>query len=412
MDSDATKLESDAKTRADRDQEVPTLLFAMMVAIAVLPLYASQTMLGPLGGSLHLGPWTTLVTALTLLGYAVGLVGLVPLVDRLPNRSLIIGTLFTQTICLGCAGAAPSPSVFLVASFAVGITASAVQMLVPAAASLAAPGSRGRVVGNVMSGLMLGILLSRPLASLVTGFAGWRGFYWADAALVAVATVLVVPRLPDTRPTEAPPYLALLASMGRLIASEPVLRQRALYQALLMAGFNVFWSSVALVLSRAPLSLSSTHIAVFALAGGGSVIVAPLAGRAGDKGFSTHATTVAHGVTVAAILVAAYAVISGVSRIEAIGLLAVAAFAIDGGVVADQALGRRAINLLAPQSRGRVNGLFTGLFFIGGACGAAVAGPALALWGWPGVCLVDLAFFGTATALHLAGPAGRRTCQV
>jgi len=313
---------------------------------------------------------------------AVGLVGLVPLIDRLPNRPLIAATLFAQIACLALAAMAPFAPVFL-------------------AASLAPPASRGKVVGNVMSGLMLGILLSRPLASVIGGALGWRAFYAADALLLAAVTLAVVPRLPDSRPVGAPPYAALLASMARLLAHEPVLRRRALYQGLLMAGFNAFWSSVAIVLTRAPLGLNSTSVALFALAGGGSVFIAPLAGRAGDRGWSKPATLLAHAVAIAAALMAALALSSGVSRVASIAMLAVAAFFLDGGVIADQALGRRAINLLAPESRGRVNGLYTGLFFVGSAIGATIAGPVLARWGWPGICIAALVFFAAAAGLHL-----------
>ncbi len=390
-----------ARAATPPTQSVPTVRFAAMVAVAVLPLYASQTLIGPLNTSLHLGAWTTLVTALTLLGYAVGLVGLVPLIDRLPNRPLIAATLFAQIACLALAAIAPLAMVFLVTSFAVGVTSSVVQMLVPAAASLAPPASRGKVVGNVMSGLMLGILLSRPLASVIGGTLGWRAFYAADALLLAAVTLAVVPRLPDVRPVHAPPYATLLTSMARLLAHEPVLRRRALYQGLLMAGFNAFWSSVAIVLARAPLGLNSNAIALFALAGGGSVFIAPLAGRAGDRGWSKPATLLAHAIAIAAALMATLALTSGVSRAASIAMLAVAAFFIDGGVIADQALGRRAINLLAPESRGRVNGLYTGLFFVGSAIGATIAGPALAHWGWPGVGIAAMGFFVAAAALHL-----------
>jgi predicted MFS family arabinose efflux permease len=401
MDSPTIQCPTAAQTATPPAQSVPTALFAAMVAVAVLPLYASQTLIGPLNASLHLGAWTTLVTALTLFGYAVGLVGLVPLIDRLPNRPLIAATLFAQIACLALAAIAPLAPVFLVASFAVGVTSSVVQMLVPAAASLAPPASRGKVVGNVMSGLMLGILLSRPLASVIGGALGWRAFYAADALLLAAVTLAVVPRLPDSRPHGAPPYAALLTSMVRLVAHQPVLRRRALYQGLLMAGFNAFWSSVSIVLTRAPLGLNSTSVALFALAGGGSVFIAPLAGRAGDRGWSKPASMLAHAVAIAAALMAALALTSGVSRVTSIAMLAVAAFFIDGGVIADQALGRRAINLLAPESRGRVNGLYTGLFFVGSAIGATIAGPALARWGWPGVCIAALGFFAAAAALHL-----------
>lgn len=400
MDSPSVQCQTTLDAAAPPERSVPTTRFAAMVAVAVLPLYASQTLLGPLDASLHLGAWTTLITALTLFGYAVGLVGLVPLIDRLPNRLLIAATLLAQIICLALAAIAPVALMFLAASFAVGVTSSVVQMLVPAAASLAPPASRGKVVGNVMSGLMLGILLSRPLASVIGGAFGWRAFYAADAVLLTIVTLAVVPRLPDVRPVAAPPYAALLTSMGRLLAHEPVLRRRAMYQGLLMAGFNVFWSSIAIVLSRPPLGLDSASVALFALAGGGSVFIAPLAGRAGDKGWSKPATTLAHIIAIAAALLAGFSLTTGVSRVAAIGMLAVAAFFIDGGVIADQALGRRAINLLAPESRGRVNGLYTGLFFVGSAVGATIAGPALAHWGWPGACAAAVMFFAAAAGLH------------
>jgi predicted MFS family arabinose efflux permease len=380
---------------------VPVGWFAFMVAVAVLPLYASQTLLVSLDASLHLGSRATLVTGLTMLGYAVGLVTLVPLTDRWPNRPLIALTLVAQIACLLVAALAPLAWLFLLAAFALGVTASVVQMLVPAAASLAPPASRGRVVGNVMSGLMLGIMLSRPIAAFVGGWLGWRAFYAADAAILGAVALVVLRRLPDVRPTGTLPYRALLASMAQLVAHEPVLRRRALYQGLLMAGFNVFWTSVAIVLTRAPLHFDSNAIALFALAGSGGVIGAPLAGRAADRGWAVPASVVAHGAALVAVLIAAAALHQGVPRTVALGMLAVSAFLIDSGVVGDQAIGRRAINLLTQASRGRVNGLFTGLFFVGSAVGASLAGPVLARFDWPGVCAATFAFFAAAALLHL-----------
>ncbi|CAB3777462.1 hypothetical protein LMG28688_00366 [Paraburkholderia caffeinitolerans] len=386
---------------AATQSSVPVVWFAAMVAVAVLPLYASQTLLVSLEASLHLGSLATLITGLTMLGYAVGLVTLVPLTDRLPNRPLIGATLLAQVICLLAAALAPVASTFLVAAFALGVTASVVQMLVPAAASLAPAASRGAVVGNVMGGLMLGIMLSRPIAAFVGGMLGWRAFYAGDAVVLAGVALVVMRRLPDVRPTGTLSYRALLASMAQLVAREPVLRRRALYQGLLMAGFNLFWSSVAIVLTRAPLHLDSNAVAAFALAGSGGVIAAPIAGRAADLGRARAAAFVAHGLALAAIAIAAAGMHQGIPHVVTIGMLAVAALLIDGGVVGDQSIGRRAINLLAQESRGRVNGLYTGLFFVGSAVGATLAGPVLARFDWPGVCAATFAFFAAATVLHL-----------
>jgi predicted MFS family arabinose efflux permease len=390
-----------AEFSSGRQTAVPVVWFAIMVAVAVLPLYASQTLLVPLDASLHLGSRTTLITGLTMLGYATGLVALVPLTDRLRNRPLIAVTLSAQVVCLLVAAVAPVASVFLFAAFALGVASSVVQMLVPAAAALAAPESRGKVVGNVMSGVMLGILLSRPVAAYVGGLLGWRAFYAGDAILLAAVSLVVLRRLPDVRPTGTLPYGALLASMVRLVAQEPVLQRRALYQGLLMVGFNLFWSSVAVVLVRAPLHLDSNAIALFALAGSGGVVGAPLAGRAADRGWAKHASIFAHCLALIAVVLAVLSFSHGLPRTLAIGMLVVGAFLIDSGVVADQAIGRRAVNMLAPQLRGRLNGLFTGLFFLGSAVGASLAGPLLASFDWPGVCAAAFVFFAAATLLHL-----------
>jgi predicted MFS family arabinose efflux permease len=389
-----------AATAAASRHGVPTMLFALLVGVAVLPLYASQVMLDALDASLHLHAWTALVTALTMLGYAAGLVALVPLVDRLPNRPLIGATLAAQVLCLGAAACASNALVFLAASFAIGVSASAIQMLVPAAAALAPPHARGAVVGNVMSGLMLGILFSRPLASVAARALGWRGYFFADAALLAVTALCAVPRLPALTPATHPSYRSLIASLGRLIASTKILRRHALYQGLLMIGFNAFWTSVAVVLARGPFHCNPTEIAAFAFAGAGGAVAAPIAGRAADRGYGRRATQAAHAIAIVAVIAGAWALTAGLPRAWAIGIAAASAFLLDAGVIADQALGRRAINLLAPESRGRINGLFTGLFFVGSAAGAAISGPVLASMGWLGVGTTALAAFVAAASIH------------
>lgn len=377
-----------------------TLIFAALVGIAVLPLYASQALINGLGASLHLGAWASLVTAFTLFGYAVGLFGLVPLIDRLPLRPLIGATLGAQIAALLFAAWTPAAIGFLAASFVIGVSASAIQMLIPAAASLAGPAARGKVIGNVMSGLMLGILLSRPLAGFADGLFGWRSFFVGDAALLAFTLALALPRVPALRPQARPRYLSLVASLGRLVAQEPVLRYHALCQALLMAGFNVFWTSVAQVLARPPIGLVPLQIAIFTLAGAASVAVAPLVGRAGDRGKAGSAVRAAHRFALFGTLVAAAALGLKLPAPFPVLLLAVAACVIDASVIADQTLGRRAINLLAPEARGRLNGLYTGLFFIGSAIGAAVAGPVFAHAGWLGVCVLTAVFFIGAALVH------------
>ncbi|WP_027798309.1 MFS transporter [Paraburkholderia dilworthii] len=380
---------------------ISTRPYAIAVGIAVLGLYASQGLVNDLATSVGLGAWANLVTMLTLTGYSAGLLLMVPLVDLLPNRPLIIATLGAQVMSLAVIAAAREPVAFLVASFFVGLTSSAIQMLVPVVASQAPEADRGRVVGDVMSGLMLGVLLSRPAASLIAGAFGWRSYYAMDAAALAAMTAWLWTHVPERRPVHRGSYAALIGSLLHLIRDEPVLRRRALYQGLLMVSFNLFWTSVALKLASAPLRFGHTGIGLFALAGAGSTIIAPIAGRLGDRGFDRQTTIVFHAIVVLATGIALLGGSDGLPPAASLTLLIVAALLLDLGVIGDQALGRRAVNLLNPHARGRVNGLFTGLFFVGSAIGALLAGPAWAHGHWTGVCLAAAAFALAAGVLHV-----------
>ncbi|RQS46914.1 MFS transporter [Burkholderia sp. Bp8986] len=391
-----------------------TLFFAATVGVIVMDLFAAQPLTGPISADLHLPPGLAgLVATLPQLGYAAGLVLLVPLVDLLENRRLIVATLVACAAALALPAFTQSGTLFLLATLAAGAASSVIQMLVPMAASMAPEAQRGRAVGNVMSGLMLGILLSRPLASLIAGTAGWRAFYaLAALANAAIAAVLAL-RLPPRVPPAAAGYRALLASMGRLLADEAVLRRHALSAALAMAAFSAFWTAVGLRLAQPPFGLDLHGIALFAFAGASGAIVTPLAGHAGDRGHGPAAQRIAHVTMLAALTVLGIAGAgwfgfdAHAHRGVALALLAGGAALLDAGVIVDQTIGRREINLLNPAARGRLNGLFVGLFFVGGALGAALAGSAWAWGGWSAVCGVGFAFAGAAAAFGLSG--GRRT---
>src|SRR5262249_3427656 len=181
---------------------------------------------------------------LTQIGYAAGLLFLVPLGDLLENKALATRVLVGTAVALAVAAAAPSLGVFLVAALAVGTTSVVVQVLVPVAAHFAPPGRHGAVVGRVMSGLLLGILLARTVSSLVAAAFGWRTVYAVSAVLMVVLTVVLHRTLPQRRPTTTVRYGALLRSMGQLLRTEPVLRRRAVYQSAMFAVFSAFWTSI------------------------------------------------------------------------------------------------------------------------------------------------------------------------
>lgn len=376
------------------------LFLTAAIAVIVSNLYASQPLIGLIAPALGLGPAVaSLTTTVTLFGYAAGLVFLVPLIDIVAHRRLIVTTLACAVAALLLSIAAPTAVLFLIASAAIGVTTTAVQMLVTVAASLAPATDRGRVVGTVQSGIVIGVLLSRPVASLVAEFCGWRAFYALTAASIAVIA-LVLARMVDARPpARRANYLALVRSLGPLMVSEPVLWQRALNQILLMGAFSAFWTAVAVRLAAPPFDLGQRGIALFALAGVSGAVIAPLAGRIADRGWSAPATTLAHVTALAGIVVAGLAAdgpwavhASAAAPSVSLAALTLAAALLDLGLFADQTLGRIAINTVRPEARGRLNALYTGLFFIGGAAGAALAGLAWDWQGWAGVCWVGLGF--------------------
>lgn len=377
-----------------------TVLFAVAVGVIVTNLFAPQTLVGAIGASFGLPEAASgLVAMAPLLGYAAGLFLLVPLADLVENRALVLRMLSCAILTAALAAFAPGLPALLILMVALGAACSAIQILVPIAAAMAAPARRGAAIGDVMSGLMVGILLARPLASLVADAWGWRGFYAVSASTMALLTLVLADNLPRRRPPTRASYPALLASLWHLLRQEPVLRRRALSAALVMASFSLVWTVVALRLVQPPFLLGQRGIALFALAGAGGALATPLFGRLGDRGRTRPATLVSHLLMLAALALLAWAGTTGfIAAPVALGLLALGVVLLDVGVIGDQTLGRRAVNLLQPEARARLNGLFVGIFFLGGALGSALAGLSWVWGGWPGSCAAA-ALFGLAALI-------------
>ena len=370
---------------------VSTTLLSTAAGVLVTNLFATQLVIAQIAAGLGIPIAAAgLVPTLTMVGYACGLVFVLPLTDKFENRRLMLLTMMASVLALVMAAFAPGKVPLMAAAFLVGVTSCGLQMIVVMAATLSSEAQRGRVIGGVMSGLMLGLLLSRPAGSLIAGALGWRAVYAASAIAVAIMMMLLARSLPAYRPPSPVRYFESLASLLPLLTREPVLRRRATYQALLMFSFNCFWIAVAWRLAQPPFHLGSRGIALFALAGAGGVLIAPAAGRAGDRGLTRAATLWAHLAVIAGLALAALTALDSSSLPVGVSLVALVATAVllSMGGVADQALGRHAVNMIRPEARGRVNGLFTGSFFVGGALGAALAGPAWSIGGWVGVCAI------------------------
>lgn len=357
-----------------------TLLLAFSCGLIVANIYYAQPLIGPISAELGLSPRLAgLLVTMSQIGYGIGLLMIVPLGDLIENRKLVISVIALGAVALAGAALATQPATFLAAAFLIGLGSVAVQILIPYAGHLAPEATRGRAVGNVTTGLMLGIMLARPLSSFVAGHASWHVIYAGSAvAMVALAIVLRL-MLPPRAPTARLSYGQLLGSMVTLYRNTPLLRRRALYQAALFGTFSLFWTTVPLLLSGPDFGLSQTGIALFALVGVAGAIMAPVAGRIGDRGWTRPAT-------IAAILLCAggFAVtcIFPLGTSLSLAMLLVAAIAIDCGAQLNLILGYRVLFALGAEQRARLNGLYMTTFFVAGAAGSGIGAFAYAYGGW------------------------------
>ncbi|MFJ6120356.1 MFS transporter [Streptomyces sp. NPDC092129] len=360
-------------------------LLAVACGMTAANLYYAQPLLPSLRDVFHIGTAAAggLITV-TQVGYAAGMLFLVPLGDRLEKRRLVTILLTVTTLALAAAGAATSFPMLLIASLISGITSVVAQVLVPFAASLAPDHARGRIVGRVMSGLLAGILLSRTLSSLVSDVAGWRVVYYASAVLMALLTITLRFALPEHAPTTNIPYHQVLRSTVRLAGTHPALRRRALYQAAMFGAFSAFWTTVSFVLTGPGFHYSAIGVGIFALVGAAGAAVAPLAGRWADL----ELTRMMSGVAFAAAVVAFVA--AGLGQ-HTIVLIALAAILLDMAVQTSLILGQHTIYRLDPNARARLNSAFIATFFIGGALGSQFGTIAYRLGGWTAVVALGTA---------------------
>jgi predicted MFS family arabinose efflux permease len=371
-------------------------LFATACGIAVANLYYSQPLVGLIAPAmgLHAGI-VGLIVALTQLGYGVGLLCLVPLSDVIENRRLVIWA--CGAVSIGLLGIALSDSavLFMISSFAVGVAAVATQILVPFASQLAPQASRGRVVGNVMAGLLVGVMLARPLSSYIAAVFGWRSVFYIAAGMMLALMMVLRGALPQRLPRSHLTYAQIMRSLGGLVTRTPLLRRRAFYQGMMFAGFNLFWTGLPLLLMH-EFGLGQRGIALFTLAGAAGALSAPIAGRLADGGLTRPATGWA---MLAALL--AFVIAMQAGRMHSLAFLMIAALMLDAAVQICQVLSLRSLYMLAPQLRGRLNGLFMSFVFACGATASALAAAVYVFRGWGTLATLGGLFIVAALARYV-----------
>ncbi|HEY4390881.1 MAG TPA: MFS transporter [Paenibacillus sp.] len=367
-----------------------TILLATACGIIVANLYYAQPLIGVISSSIGLSENSSgFIVTLTQIGYVVGLLFIVPMGDIVENRRLVVVSLLLTSVALAITAVSKQAMLFLAASFVIGLGSVAAQVLVPFASYLASESSRGRVVGNVMSGLLLGIMLSRPLSSLIADFLGWHAVFALSATAVIILAIVLLKVLPERKPSTDTHYTALLGSMWHLLRTTPILRRRAAYHACLFATFSLFWTTVPLLLSSPVFHFSQKNIALFALVGVAGAAAAPVAGRLADRGWTKPATGIALTTVVISMLLP---LIIHTGSSLGIAILVISAILLDAGVSVNLVLGQRALFTLGPEIRSRLNGLFMAIFFLGGAIGSAIGGWIYATGGWGATLWIGMSF--------------------
>lgn len=373
-------------------------LLALAAGAGAANLYYAQPLIALISADIGLDESVaSLVVTLGQIGYIAGLLLVVPLGDAIENRRLLGLVLLCACAGLIAAAGAHSPLVFAGAAAVFGFGSVVAQVAVPFASHLARPEERGRKVGNVVSGLMAGIMLARPAASLIAHWFGWRAVFLASAVLMLALAGGLRLMLPPRRPQGGLSLWALLGSFPTLLRTQPVLRRRIAYQMPMFGAFILFWTAVPLELAGPAFGFDQSGIALFALAGAAGVFGSSLAGRLADRGHSRLGTALALAGAAVGFAIAAVGVAYG-----SVTALAIGAVVLDLAAAANLVFGQRALFMLDPAIRSRLNALYIALFFLGGALGSAIASPLYVLGGWYAVTaagilamLAALGYFAT-----------------
>jgi len=367
------------------------LLFAIACGLAVGNVYYAQPLLDAMAEAFAMSPATIgIVITLTQIGYGIGLVLLVPLGDLLNRRRLIVTQTLLSAAALLMIALAPSSAWLLLGMTLTGLLAVVTQVLVAYAATLAIPAQRGRVVGVVTSGIVVGILLARTVAGVMADLAGWRAIYLLSAGLTLLMALLLLRVLPKNEAAQpASRYGALIASVFSLFRQEPVLRQRAILALLTFASAMVLWTPMVLPLAAPPLSLSHSEIGLFGLAGAAGALAAARAGHLADRGLGQWVS----GLSLLLMLASWLPIALTQSSLWAL-LLGV--ITLDLGLQAVHVTSQSMIYSVRPEAQSRLTAGYMLFYSIGSALGSITSTAMYAWAGWTGVCLLGAAINAVA----------------
>jgi predicted MFS family arabinose efflux permease len=370
------------------------LVMSIACGLTVANLYYIQPLLADIAKTFHVSQLSIgLAAMLTQIGYAVGMIFILPLGDIKEKRSLIVIVLLFSIISLMCMFFSSNIYILIISSFAVGFTSIIPQLIIPLAAQLSNPQQRGQTIGTIMSGLLIGILLSRTISGILGSYFGWRTVYLIAAIMMLVLMVILRKFIPLCEPESDIKYTQLLRSMIDLIKNEPVLREASINGALMFSAFSAFWTALIFLLESSHYNLGAEAAGLFGLVGISGALAAPLVGKIADKRGSRFAIGICIIVVIVAYL---FFFLFGFK----IWGLIIGIILIDLGVQSCNVSNQARIHSLNEKTRNRLNTIYMVSFFLGGALGSFLGSYCYSHFGWYGVCTFGMSTQIIALILH------------
>ena len=384
----------------------PLPFLGLACAVGVSTIYYNQPLLMEIGRTYGATAGRTgFVAVATQVGYALGLLGLVPLGDVLERRSLMMKMYGAVAVALLLVAVAPSLELLIAGSVLIGMLASVTHIALPIAPDLVSHEQRGRAIGTVMTGLLLGILLARTFSGWVSGIHGWRWVFGVAAVMNAAFVPLLWKVMPKLPPKQNLHYGDAMRSLWTLFRSQPLLRESSVIGALVFASFSCFWTTLAFLLSN-HYGLGAGVAGTFGVVGATGAMVAPLAGRLADKNGSRWVISVGIGLLAFSYVLLWAEESAHRSTAFHVAALVVGVVVLDMGAQMTQVANQTRIFGLVPSARSRLNTVYMTVYFSGAAVGSAFATIAWVHWGWNGVCLLALGLIGIAALRHATGHRG------
>ena len=372
-------------------------------AVGVASMYYNQPLLSVMGQSLgqdarHIG----FVAVATQVGYAAGLLFFVPLGDVAERRKLMLRMYAGVSVALALAAFAPSLTWLIAASVLIGLMASVTHVALPIAPDLVPHEQRGRAIGTVMTGLLLGILLARTFAGWLSRWNGWRTVFIVAAVMNACFVPFIYRVMPRMKARESLTYAETMRSLWTLLRTEPLLREAAVLGALVFASFSCFWTTLAFLL-EAHYGMGPGVAGTFGVVGAAGAMAAPFAGRLSDKRGTRYVVSAAGATLTGSYVWLWFSERAPISvAMHMLGLV-IGVVALDVGAQMMQVANQTRIFGLGAQARSRLNTIYMTIYFVGGALGSALASIAWSRWQWDGVCALELTFIAAAGVRHMTG---------